>query len=185
MISYAINASLDSNVDETWVSTEDKEISKVASSFGANIMERPKELALDHSTSEEVLMDFARKMGDFDIMIFVQATCPMILSSDINLTIEMMELYDSVITVSILDQFLWKKSGPLYNINDRKRRQDREQMYIETGSIFATTKDRLLKYNNRISGVIGFVKVPKLRSIDIDTYEDLELVKKIMSSNSS
>ena len=47
LIWYAINASQNSNVNETWVSTEDKEIKQISKSFGANVIDRPKELADD------------------------------------------------------------------------------------------------------------------------------------------
>ena len=44
-----------------------------------------------------------------------------------------------------------------------------------------TTKTSLLKSKNRISGKVGFLEVPKWRSLDIDTYDDLELARKIMN----
>ena len=50
--------------------------------------------------------------------------------------------------------------------------------------MFVTTRKGLVDNKNRLSGNIGFVKVPKWRSIDIDTHEDLELVRKIMHANS-
>ena len=93
-----------------------------------------------------------------------------------------MENYDSVISVSKFDQMLWMGSKAMYDINNRQRRQDLEQRYVETGSIFMTTKKGLLRSKNRINGKVGFLEVPKWRSIDIDTYEDLELARKIMNS---
>ena len=46
--------------------------------------------------------------------------------------------------------------------------------------MFVTTKEGLLDSHNRISGKIGFVEVPKWRSVDIDTFDDLELARKLM-----
>ena len=37
LISYTIEASLQSNVDETWVSTDSSEIASVSSTYGANV----------------------------------------------------------------------------------------------------------------------------------------------------
>ena len=91
-----------------------------------------------------------------------------------------MKKFDSVVSVSKFDQFLWVGLKATYDINSRKRRQSREQTFVETGSLFATTRKNLLRSQNRISGKIGFIEVPKWRSIDIDTYEDLELARKIM-----
>jgi len=92
----------------------------------------------------------------------------------------MINNYDSIISVSKFDQFLWEGNEPMYDIKSRKRRQDREQTFIETGSLFVTKKENLLSSKNRISGKIGFVEVPKWRSIDIDTLDDLEFAKRIM-----
>ena len=47
LINWTINSSLKSNVSETWVSTEDKEIAKVAKDAGAKILNRPSNLATD------------------------------------------------------------------------------------------------------------------------------------------
>ena len=52
--------------------------------------------------------------------------------------------------------------------------------YIETGSLFITTRKRLLKYKNRLSGKIGFIEIERKRSFDVDNYEDLDLIKKII-----
>ena len=76
----------------------------------------------------------------------------------------------------------WDANGPLYDINNRLRRQNSVKRYIETGSFFITSKERLLKSNNRLSGNIGFVEIPKHRSFDIDGYDDLKMVKTIINS---
>ena len=58
LIDYAIQASRASDVHETWVSTEDAEIKSVADSCGALVIDRPAELAQDHSQSEEAILHF-------------------------------------------------------------------------------------------------------------------------------
>jgi N-acylneuraminate cytidylyltransferase len=183
LLSYAINASIKSDVDETWVSTEDDEIANIAYLYGSQVIKRPVELSTDDASSESALLHFVNNTDDFDILVFLQATCPFIKSEDINNAIKLMNKYDSVISVSKFDQFLWNGKIPMYNIHNRKRRQNREQTYIETGSMFVTTVENLLKSKNRISKNIGFVEVPKWRSMDIDTQDDLELARSIMRIN--
>ena len=56
LIWYSINASLKSNVDETWVSTEDKEIKKISLQCGAQVIDRPIELADDIIMPDEALV---------------------------------------------------------------------------------------------------------------------------------
>jgi len=184
LLSYAIEASIASKVDETWVSTDDESIAKVALECGAKVIKRPSILATDKSTSESALLHFSEHES-IDTLVFLQATCPFVVSQDIDSAIDMMKEYDSVLSVSKLEQlFLWSDSGPMYDINNRQRRQNCEQNYIETGSMFVTTRKGLVESNNRLSGNIGYVEVPKWRSIDIDTYEDLEFARKIMHAKS-
>jgi CMP-N,N'-diacetyllegionaminic acid synthase len=179
LLAYTIEASLMSVVDEVWVSTDNKEIAEVARKYGSQVIDRPSCISTDDSTSESALLHFAENKS-FDILVFLQATCPFIISQDIDNAINLMYEYDSVVSISKFDQYLWSDSKPMYDINNRQRRQDRDQIYVETGSMFVTTKQGLIDSKNRISGNIGFVQVPKWRSIDIDTQEDLELARKIM-----
>ena len=182
LIAYAIEASIKSKSNETWVSTENDENSGIARKYGAKVLNRPENISTDDTPSESVLLHFIKEVDDFDILIFLQATCPLVEGADINKALALMENYDSVISVSKFDQMLWMGSKAMYDINNRQRRQDLEQRYVETGSIFMTTKKGLLRSKNRINGKVGFLEVPKWRSIDIDTYEDLELARKIMNS---
>ncbi len=179
LISYAISASQHSSVDETWVSSEDPEILNVAQDLGARTLRRPAELATDHSSSEDVLIHFAENVA-FDRLIFLQATCPFTTSGDIDTSLEMLAEYDSVLSVTRLTQFVWTGEQPNYDLLARKRRQDCELVYLETGALFATTRENLIRNRNRLGGRIGYCVVPKLRSFDIDSYDDLELVRKIM-----
>ncbi|URQ68431.1 acylneuraminate cytidylyltransferase family protein [SAR86 cluster bacterium] len=183
LLAYAIEASINSKSDETWVSTENDEISEIAKKYGAKVLKRPENIATDDASSESVLLHFIKEVDDFDILIFLQATCPLVEAPDINKALALMENYDSVISVSKFDQMLWMGSKAMYDINNRQRRQNLEQRFVETGSIFMTTKKGLLRSKNRINGKVGFLEVPKWRSIDIDTYEDLEFARKIMKSH--
>ena len=71
LISYTIEASKQSNVDETWVSTDSMKIGTIAGAFGAKIVLRPDDISTDTSQSEEALLHAARD-GDFDVMVFIQ-----------------------------------------------------------------------------------------------------------------
>ena len=180
LIFYSINASLKSKVNETWVSSNSDKILSVAKKLGAKTILRPQKYATDSASSESALLHFAKNVF-FDILVFIQPTSPLIIPSDINKGITLIKKkFDSVISVSELNQFVWKNNQPNYDINKRKRRQKESTTYIETGSFFITKRKNLLINKNRISGKIGFVEVPKIRAFDIDTYQDLSIVKKIL-----
>ena len=181
LIQYSIEASINSLVEETWVSSDSDEILEISKNLGAKTIKRPKELSEDNSTSESALLHFA-KNTDFDILVFIQCTAPFVKSNDINQGIEKMRSFDSVVSVTETTQLFWDSNGPLYDINNRLRRQNSVKRYLETGSFFITTKKKLMEFNNRLSGNIGFVEIPKFRSFDIDDYNDLRLVKAIINS---
>ena len=181
LIQYSIEASINSLVEETWVSSDSDEILEISKNLGAKTIKRPKELSEDNSTSESALLHFA-KNTDFDILVFIQCTAPFVKSNDINQGIEKMRSFDSVVSVTETTQLFWDSNGPLYDINNRLRRQNSVKRYLETGSFFITTKKKLMEFNNRLSGNIGFVEIPKYRSFDIDDYNDLRLVKAIINS---
>ena len=100
LIYYTIKASQESNVQETWVSTDCAKIKKVAQKFNANVLDRPKIISQDFSKSEEALIHFAEKI-EFDVLVFIQPTSPLLKSKDINKGIRLIldEGYNSVFSV--------------------------------------------------------------------------------------
>ena len=184
LIYYAIEASKTSKVDQTWVSTEDKEIASVSLSLGASVIDRPDDLATDTSKCEESLLHFAENV-DFDIIVFIQTTSPLVTSEDINKGIDLLQTgdYDSVFSVTE-EHWVPKWTKDMTPINwdhfKRPRRQEMETTFIENGAFYITTKNFLLKHKNRYGGNIGYVEIPLSRSFQIDSLEDLELIGKLL-----
>ena len=83
LISYTINASLNSKVSETWVSTEDKFIKQEAISHGAQVLDRPAKYSTDICQSEDALIHFAQNI-ESDIIVFIQPTSPLLSSKYID-----------------------------------------------------------------------------------------------------
>lgn len=181
LIQYALETSFKSRVNETWVSSDSKKILNFSSKQGAKIISRPKNISGDKASSEQALLHFS-KLIDYDIIVFIQCTSPLINFKDVNKGILKMKKYDSIVSVSETSQYFWNSDGPLYDLNKRNRRQVDKKRFLETGGIFITTRENLLKTKNRLSGKIGYLHIPKKRSFDIDSYEDLELVKLLIKS---
>jgi len=182
LIYYTANASLISNVNETWVSTDCDKIKKVAQNVGCKVIDRPKEISGDNSKSDEALVHFAENI-DFDILVFIQPTSPLLKSSDINKGLLKMQKYDSVFSVT-KEHWIprWTEKGEPVNwdINNRPMRQDIEETYIENGAFYITTKKQLMNSKLRYGGNIGMVEMPLHRSFQIDTTEDLKLIGKLL-----
>ena len=182
LISYTIEASKQSNVDETWVSTDSNDISSVSMLYGANVIDRPYEISTDTSQSEETLLHAAYQV-DFDILVFIQPTSPLITSEDINKGLEMMDEYDSVFSVTKehwIPRWTMDVKPFEWEINNRPMRQDKPETYIENGAFYITKRKNLLESKLRYSGKIGVVEMPLSRSFQIDTQEDLELMEKLI-----
>lgn len=184
LISYAIEASLLSMCDETWVSTDGESIKEVSLKYGAKVIDRPEEFATDESSSEDALIHFAKNI-ECDFIVFIQPTSPLLLSTDINCGIKMISDYDSVFS-GYKEEWSSRWSSAMKTINwngkDRPRRQDAEDVYVENGAFYITSKKNLLESKSRYSGKIGCVEMSLYRSFQLDTYDDLEFLRKIMSS---
>ena len=182
LIQYSIDALIQSNCGPIFVSTNDRQIANVSKSLGANIINRPDDLATDISTSESALLH-AVNFIDADIIIFVQPTSPLIEAKYINEGLEKLDKYDSVFSV-FEDHWLpsWTEEiTPIdWDINNRPRRQDKKTKLIENGAFYISKKKNILNSKLRYSGNISVVKMPKSKSFQIDTNDDLKLVEKLL-----
>ena len=119
----------------------------------------------------------------FDTLVFIQPTSPLLLPSEINYGLEKMQEFDSVISVTE-EHWLprWSLNGtPVdWDPENRPMRQEMDVRYIETGAFYITTKKNLWESKLRFSGRIGFVKIPLKRSFQVDTLDDLDLLEKLL-----
>ena len=182
LISYSIETSKKSQVNETWVSTDDSKIKSIALENNSRVIDRPDEFATDISPSEDSLIHFAENV-DFDILVFLQPTSPLIKYYDIDNALKLIGQYDSIFS-AYENHWLprWTKDIDTINwdITKRPRRQDIALEYVENGAIYITKKECLLKSRLRYSGKIGIYKMPFSKSFQIDTNDDLLLMEKII-----
>ena len=67
-----------------------------------------------------------------------------------------------------------------YDYTKRKLRQQiKNCYYLENGSFYIFSKKGFMKYKNRIYGKIGYYVMNEKSYFDIDTKEQLNIVKKI------
>ena len=190
LISYVLQASLKSNVNETWVSTDDADIKKVSleEDLEVRVLDRPPELAQDNSSTEDVMLHFAEHVW-FDVIVLIQPTSPMITAEQIDEGLTIFECceYDSLFSAVRTDDILiWEEMGfdvrPLnYDPRNRGRRQTRDDNhFIETGGFYITSRDMLLESCCRMSGRIGVIEVPFWTSFQVDRWEDLKNIERLM-----
>ena len=183
LISYSINAAKYSNVDEVWVSTDSSTIKTVSKKFGAKVIDRPSEYSLDKSPNEDALLHFADNI-EFDVLVSIQPTSPLICPKYINESLERIkEGYDSAFTAYKEHWYpRWTlEVHPIGFRNEKRpRRQDRNEVYVENGAAYTTTKKSLIENKTRVGGKIAVVEMPFADSIQIDTYDDMKFVERLI-----
>jgi len=183
LIEYSIEESL-KVTKNVYVSTDCPNIKKVCDKYkDVKIVHRPMKLAEDDSTTNSVIEHFLEnhKVGIFAL---VQATSPLLKSFYLKEGFNKFKkgVYDTVISANKTVEFYWRQDGtPLnFDLSNKKRTQDIEDWFVENGAFYITTKDSFYKRNNLIGDKVAFIEMPKIDSIDIDNYDDLEMAESII-----
>jgi len=195
LVAHSIETGLKSKyVNKVVLSTEDTEIKDVARTFGAEVIDRPIELAQDETKSAPCVVhavDELEKQGyKADVVVLLQPTSP-------NKTVKMLDDvieklinsdFDSVFTGHKVSytMALWKKCHDgktvgLYDYHLRPRWQDvhlNEELWAENGAIYAIKYDALMKWQDFIGENPCILPVSGI--IDIDTEEDFINAEKLM-----
>ena len=190
-----------SMVDKIYVATDSIQITNIVKDFNFSklqIYKREEQNAQDSSSTEDVLIEFINKYlyKNFDLndtFLLLQVTSPLVTSFDINKGIEsfIKNNYDSMLSVVVNKRFLWEKSNHSQAINydytNRPRRQDFAGSFMENGAFYISYIKNILQYNNRLSGRIGFYKMPYYTGLELDESTDwivLEAIHKYIKEES-
>lgn len=181
-------------ITKTIVSTEDSKIKEIAREYGAEIIDRPIELAQDTTKSAPCVVhavETLEKQGyNPDIVVLLQPTTPTKTTKMLDDVIEKLinSENDSVFTGAkyCYTMALWKKCHDgkvigLYDYHLRPRWQDVEQneeIWAENGAIYAIKIDALKKHQDFIGENPAIL--PTSGIVDIDTEEDFLRAEKIM-----
>jgi N-acylneuraminate cytidylyltransferase len=184
LLHYSLNACISSKyVTEAWVSSDCDEILSYAQSQGARALKRPDELCIDTASSELALLHFAKNV-EFDIMIFVQATSPMISTEIIDNAFSYYlnnSNLDSLVSGYADSGFWWNDKTPLFDPLNRPTRQAQGNLYKESGMFYILSRDLLLSSKCRYSGTAEIYPVDRILSLEVDSMEDLKLIEFIMN----
>lgn len=186
LCSWALDACLSCpEVDEVYVSTEDERIRNLVSSEHPDIriIDRPKGLAQDATSTEAVMLHFADQV-DFDLLVMVQATSPLTTAGDISMALSQFkkDRCDSMLTAVEFKRFLWERDGTPINYDPmrRPRRQEFEGCMMENGAFYITRRKVLLTERNRLGGKIGVFRMADETAAEIDEPSDWEYVERLL-----
>lgn len=201
LIAYSIEPALEvlkaGLISKVIVSTDSEEIAKVSRKYGAEVpFLRPDEISGDKAKSVEFMshaLDFFEKSGQhFDAVLLLQPTSPLRDALDLKTALEMYVTSnnDSLISAYeeeyINDLVIYKMGpdgktsipvSPLHNKG--VRRQDHGSTYVRNGCIYISSNE-LIKSGYVIGDKPLMYVMDKNKSVNVDTYEDLELLRKLL-----
>lgn len=199
IISYSIKLALASNLfDKVIVSTDSKEISKVAIKYGAQVpFMRPKKFANDYIGTHEVIGHAVNwlesKSEKIDYACCIYPTAPLIKKKDLMKGLDLIKKKgcDSVIAATcfsypIFRSFKKLSNGGLQMIFPKhfnSRSQDLPKIYHDAGLFYWAKPNIWKKKPCRFGKKNHIVEIPNYRVQDIDTYDDwkkAEVIYKVL-----
>jgi CMP-N,N'-diacetyllegionaminic acid synthase len=187
-ISIAQRSSL---IDQVIVSTDDPEILQISESAGAEVMDRPASLALDHTPSLPVFQDALQRMRQkADLLVVLQPTNPFRHVDDVDEGIRRMIHHgaDALVSVSKVklgpEWLMTIEDGylkiPDTNLFARTRTQDQPPVYQINGSLYIFKPETVLAADRYAWGprTLGLI-LEKPWDLDIDDLTDFRIANAI------
>ena len=192
LIAHIIETALNvEELDSVIVSTEDNEIAATAKKYGAEVpFIRPEELTKDETPTLPVLQHAVKYLAEEenykpDIVVLLYATSPLLRAESVSKAIRMLREggFDSVLSVVEDRGHFWIEEADKYERlypKDPKNRQFERPLFKETGAIYLCRRELLMEENTMVGGKIGFLKMEKDETIDIDEPLDFEIAEFFM-----
>ena len=177
-------------IDKVYVSTDCKEISEVVNDLALpkiQLVKRSIETATDSSSTELAMLEFAQ-LYDFQNIVLIQATSPLLMTDDLHNGFDVFFKpgVDSVVSVVRQKRFIWSKSknGSVQSVNydpkKRPRRQEWDGFLVENGAFYITSKRMLLKNRCRLSGNVYCCEMNEDSYFEIDEPDDWPIMETIL-----
>lgn len=179
-------------LDRFVLSSEDQEIIEVAKSVGCEVpFVRPRELAADDTPGIAPILHALRVLPErYDYVVLLQPTSPLRIASDIDDCIERCHSMGASACVSVtpatktpywyyrLDE--QERLCPLLDGPRATRRQDLPECFLLNGAVYVARTQWLLETKTFLTDeTLGWV-MPRERSLDIDSREDLALCEVLL-----
>lgn len=187
-------------IDVVYIATDSDKIKETVEAFKcgneaetfskAQVIGRSAESASDKASTEFAMLEFAANY-EFDNIVLVQATSPMLTAGDLDGGFELFNIdgTDSVLSVVRQYRFLWDKDekgnvgSSNYDVFHRPRRQEFEGYLMENGAFYISSKADLIKYQNRVSGNIKAYEMCEDSAFEIDEPNDWIIIEALMRKN--
>ena len=178
------------SINTVYVSTDSEEIANVVKGLklGVQVIMRPEEFATDEATTESVMLHFMSRV-DFDILITVQATSPLLTFRDLDQALVQFhgKNLDSMLSAVRNKRFFWDDNAVPFNYNPlhRPRRQDFRGTLMENGAFNITRRDILQRHQCRLGGKVGIYEMDESAALEIDEPEDWGRIERLLLERES
>jgi len=183
-------AKASSRVGRVVVSTDDDAIATAAKEYGADVVRRPTSIAGDKASSESALLHALDELEQQkplpERLVFLQCTSPFTHGAQIDRVLAALDTpgINSSFAVAPWHGFLWRADGDGINHDPhqpRRRRQDLEPAFLETGAIYAMTTAAFRTSGSRFCIPWQPVVIDD-SGPEIDTPDDLELCRNMLTA---
>lgn len=199
LIAWTVEAALGAgSVDQVLISTDDEDIAQVARQAGAQVpFMRPAELAGDTSSHLDVIRHAISHIRlsapDVSHLVLLQPTSPFRSSQDIDAIVGLALEADVDCAVSVCEvgdhpalMYRVGEGGALESYLPQTgayvRTQDMEPLVSLNGALYVFNIERLMQRDRLLCPHPLAYTMPTLRSLDIDTEEDLLLARALVSA---
>jgi N-acylneuraminate cytidylyltransferase len=187
-------------IDKVYVATDSDKIREAVNYFKTGteadlfskveVIDRSAESASDTASTEFAMLEFAQRY-EFDNIVLIQATSPLLVSADLNSGFEAFaeEGTDSVLSVVRQKRFHWQNDEKgfayptNYDVFHRPRRQEFDGYMVENGAFYISSKERLLQSKNRLSGNMKAIEMNEDTFFEIDEPSDWIIIEALMRKN--
>lgn len=192
LIAYSIeSANQARSVSRLVVSTENSKIAQIVSECETEVIIRPTEYAIDQAPTEFALLHVLDKLKeeegfDPDIVLTLEPTSPFRTHGLIDQCINIFSNTDADSVISVVEtcscygkivdgrfEFLFPGQS--------RRRQDREPLYRESSTIYATRTKVLRRKFSVLGDRLYPLNVPVWEALDINTQSDFEMAEALMN----
>lgn len=194
LVYWTVKAACDcKSIDIVYVATDSEKIKEAVEAFcldKVQVIGRSAESASDTASTESAMLEFAAA-HEFDNIVLIQATSPMLQGKDLDAGFSLFEREDTDSVLSVVRQkrFHWAadEQGYVeptnYDVFHRPRRQEFDGYLVENGAFYITSKKDLLESQNRVSGRIRAVEMNEDTFFEIDELSDWIIIEALMKKN--
>lgn len=193
LIAWTIEeAKKSSYIDKLILSSEDEEIIYIAKRYGCDVpFTRPQNLACDDTPGIDPVLHAIEYFPDYEYVVLLQPTSPLRSVEDIDNCIERCFTNKAYSCVSVVEPDMnpyW-----IYTLNDEQRmvrlldvgqdiqrRQDLPHVFGPNGAVYVAEADWIRRNRSFLAENAIPYLMPRERSIDIDSEEDLLFAQRIL-----